>query len=132
MDNENSTSPVCLITGGSSGIGLATARQFARNGYDISICGRREAKLADAKQEILSAGDGIQCLTLHADLTDVEQARNVADETIASFGRVDVLVNNASDAPWLRLKIFLQKCLNRRSMSAFAVCFTLRRLCGSK
>ena len=99
MDNENSTSPVCLITGGSSGIGLATARQFARNGYDISICGRREAKLADAKQEILSAGDGIQCLTLHADLTDVEQARNVADETIASFGRVDVLVNNASDAP---------------------------------
>ena len=47
--------PVCLVTGGSSGIGLATARLFAGEGYDVGICGRDEAKLAAAEKQILQS-----------------------------------------------------------------------------
>jgi NAD(P)-dependent dehydrogenase (short-subunit alcohol dehydrogenase family) len=99
VDNLPTTRPVCLITGGSSGIGLATAQLFAGHGYDLSICGRRETKLAEAKDLIQSADSSAQCLTTPADLNDVQQARNVAENTIKTFGRVDVLVNNAASSP---------------------------------
>jgi NAD(P)-dependent dehydrogenase (short-subunit alcohol dehydrogenase family) len=95
--------PVCLITGGSSGIGLATARIFAANGYDLTICGRREEKLTESRQLILAASRPTDrepdCLTVVADLCDVEQANGVARQTIERFGRIDVLVNNAANAP---------------------------------
>lgn len=99
MDNENSLRPACLITGGSSGIGLATARLFASQGYDISICGRREAKLEEAKKLILDSNASVECLTTQADLNDVRQSQSVAEQTIERFGRVDVLVNNAACSP---------------------------------
>lgn len=103
MDNEPNSRPVCLITGGSSGIGLATARRFASKGYDVAICGRREGKLAESKALIQTAGQhsegSVDCLTIVADLNDVDQARSVARQTIEKFGHIDVLVNNAARAP---------------------------------
>lgn len=99
MDEGQSTPNVCLVTGGSSGIGLATAQLFASHGYSVSICGRRETKLAEAKDLILAANQEVECLTTQADLTDVRQAKIVAENTIATFGRVDVLVNNAANSP---------------------------------
>lgn len=95
--------PACLITGGSSGIGLATAKLFASKGYDIAICGRDESKLRAAKVQILeSAGASkhdIRCLAMTADLTDVGQARKFVKNSNDQFKRVDVFVNNASMAP---------------------------------
>ena len=99
MDNLPPTRPVCLITGGSSGIGLATAQLFAGHGYDVSICGRRESKLTEAKELIISDASSTKCMTIQADLDDMQQARNVAANTIRTFGRVDVLVNNAATSP---------------------------------
>ena len=94
--------PVCLITGGSSGVGLATAQMFAANGYDISICGRRERQLAESRQLILAAGqqsgNEIECLTIVADLGDTDQTLGVAHQTMEKFGRIDALVNNAASA----------------------------------
>ena len=101
MDNKSNSRPVCLITGGNSGIGLATARLFASKGYDLAICGRRAGKLDEAQQSIRDAsqqGDA-KCLTIVADLEDVKQARGVAEQAIERFHRIDVLVNNAARAP---------------------------------
>ena len=99
MDQEKSSRPVCLITGGTSGIGLATALLFARRGYDLSICGRREDKLAEAKKHLVASNDQLNCLTIQADLDDVGQARSVAEQTFEHFDHVDVLVNNAASSP---------------------------------
>ena len=101
--NNPESRPACLITGGTSGIGLATAKLFAGHGYDIAICGRDESKLRAAKDQILesagAAGHDVRCLAMTADLTDAEQARKFAKNSIDQFKRVDVFVNNASMAP---------------------------------
>lgn len=103
MANESNSRPVCLVTGGSSGIGLATAIMFAAQRYEVAICGRRESKLAEAKKMILDAGSQVgselECLDLVADLNEPDQATGVAEQVIARFGRLDVLVNNAAAAP---------------------------------
>ena len=101
--NQPDSRPSCLITGGSSGIGLATAKLFASKGYDISICGREESKLRSAKVQILesasAANHEVRCLVMSADLTDVEQARKFVENSIDQLKRLDVFVNNASMAP---------------------------------
>jgi len=92
-----------MVTGGSSGIGLAVSRRFAAEGYQLAICGRDEKKLADAIQIIdqvsLDAGHANKAFRMNADLVDVEQASSFAAATLDRFGRVDVLVNNAALAP---------------------------------
>lgn len=103
MESELNSQPVCLITGGSSGIGLATARRFAAQGYDVAICGRDQGKLSQSRDKILESGDetgnSTQCLAVTADLNEIDQARGIAQQTIDTFGRIDVLVNNAASAP---------------------------------
>lgn len=98
-----SGNPVCLVTGGSSGIGLATAKLFASKGYDISICGRDADRLTLAKDQIVATGtaadQNISCVMVQADLTDVAQAQKLFKETVNSLGPIEVLVNNASMAP---------------------------------
>ena len=94
--------PVCIITGGSSGIGLATARKFFDAGYRISICGRSQERLDEAAKRI-SAGDSLvdskRLLTVAIDLEDTAQAKAFAQKSLEHFGRIDVLVNNAGVAP---------------------------------
>lgn len=93
--------PVCLITGGSSGIGLATARKFYESGYRVSICGRSQERL-DQASELISGHtlvDSKQLLTVVADLDEPGQAKAFAEESLEHFGRIDVLINNAGVAP---------------------------------
>ena len=100
MNLETNHHPVCLVTGGSSGIGLATALLFAEKGYEIAICGRRELNLLEAKRAIDAVLDGRECLTMVADLEDTDRALEVAEETLSHFGRIDLLVNNAAASPF--------------------------------
>ena len=95
MSNQR-TPPVCLVTGGTDGIGLAVARRFAAAGYRIVSCGRDKERLANA--ETASKGD-VECLYVQADLSDARQAQELGTTAIQKFGRVDVLVNNAAAAP---------------------------------
>jgi NAD(P)-dependent dehydrogenase (short-subunit alcohol dehydrogenase family) len=81
-----------LVTGGGSGIGLAVARSFLREGARVLIAGRSEDKLARAA-EGLKAGERL--LYHAADVADPEQVRRLVEEATRRLGRIDILVNNA-------------------------------------
>lgn len=88
---------IVIVTGGGTGIGLATARQLARKGWGVAITGRREAKLAQAAKEIEKSSFA-PVLIVAADLTDRKQAAGVIDAAMLRFGRVDAVVNAAGHA----------------------------------
>ena len=84
---------VVLVTGGSSGIGLATAHKLAEAGAITIICGRDEEKLAEAKKEINDRGFDV--ITYAADVADMADCDRFVKLLIENHGGVDVLVNNA-------------------------------------
>ena len=84
---------VVLVTGGSSGIGLAAAHKLAEAGAITIICGRDEDKLLQAKKEVEARG--FELITYPADLSDMADCDRFAQVLIANHGGVDVLVNNA-------------------------------------
>ena len=91
-------SKVCLITGGSSGIGAATAREFARRGADIAICGLpADEALSRQVQADIEALDR-RVLALNCDVSDPEQAVRSVQHTVETLGRLDVLVHCAGGA----------------------------------
>jgi len=87
-----------LVTGGSEGIGKAIARALAREGVDVAICARRKAPLDATADEIASEADRT-VLSIVADLTKDEDARNFVLTAHAALKRIDILVNNAGSAP---------------------------------
>ncbi|HEV7915272.1 MAG TPA: SDR family oxidoreductase, partial [Albitalea sp.] len=87
---------VVLVTGGSSGIGLAAAIKFAEAGAITVICARDEAKLAEAKKEILAAaGKDAIVATLSSDIADEASCKELIDRLNETYGGVDFLINNA-------------------------------------
>ncbi len=84
---------VCLVTGGGSGIGRATAELFAREGATLAIVDRDEAG-AEAAADACAGGREAP-LALHADLGKAADCRTMIEATVDRFGRLDVLVNNA-------------------------------------
>jgi short-subunit dehydrogenase len=87
------TTSVVLITGGTSGIGRACALEFGRAGASVVITGRDAAKLADTARELAAAG--IAHRTVQGDVGVLADANRAVADTIAAFGRLDVLINNA-------------------------------------
>ena len=87
---------VVLVTGGSSGIGLAAAVKFAEAGAITVICARDESKLAQAKTEILKkAGKQANVVTYSADISDEASCHGLVTWLQENYGGVDVLINNA-------------------------------------
>ena len=87
------TGKVVVVTGGSSGIGLATAIMMARAGAQVALVARSEDKLAEAILEIESEGGTAR--SFPADLTDMESCDEVIDRIAADMGDIDILINNA-------------------------------------
>jgi 3-oxoacyl-[acyl-carrier protein] reductase len=85
---------VVVVTGGSAGIGLEAARLFAAEGARVLICARREEKLAAAAEDIART-TGAKVNTLAVDVTSVADLDRLVAHVTSSFGRIDVLVNNA-------------------------------------
>jgi NAD(P)-dependent dehydrogenase (short-subunit alcohol dehydrogenase family) len=88
--------PVAIVTAASRGIGLATARAFADDGYRVTITARKEAALEAAAAQLGGAAD-VLAVAGHAG--DAEHRRAVVAATLERFGRIDVLVNNAGVNP---------------------------------
>ena len=84
---------VVIVTGASSGIGAATARELARHGAQVILAARRVEELAAQVQTITA--EGLNALAIPTDITDAAQVTQLVELTIEKFGRVDVLVNNA-------------------------------------
>lgn len=89
------TRKVALITGSTSGIGLAIAREMARNGCDVMLNGLAADDEAKSLCESISGASGVNVAFGAADLTDPEAAEQLVRDTESQFGRLDILVNNA-------------------------------------
>lgn len=85
---------VVFITGGSRGLGLAMAEEFARRGAKIAICARDEAELERAR-EIIKQNALTAVLTLVCDVSDQAQVQSALEKIKSQLGPIDVLVNNA-------------------------------------
>jgi 3-oxoacyl-[acyl-carrier protein] reductase len=84
---------VVLISGGSKGIGLATARAFAAEGAHVAICGRTPADLQAAQQDLSKRG--VKVAAVQTDISTPAGASKFIDDSAAQLGGIDVLVNNA-------------------------------------
>src|SRR5690242_19003279 len=85
--------PVVLITGALTGIGRAAAIIFAQEGARIVVSGRRDKEGQPLVAEI--QGLGAEAIIVHTDVRKDEDVRNLVDQTVKRFGRLDVAVNNA-------------------------------------
>ena len=83
-----------IITGGSKGLGLAMAKEFAASGADVAILARDPASLAEAKT-IASTGARGRVATFSCDVSKAEDIQKTYDAVIAELGKVDILINNA-------------------------------------
>jgi len=84
---------VAIVTGGGSGIGLATAREMAQLGARVAICGRTQAKLDAAADELRAAGGTVVART--CDIREPAQVEAFVTAVLGELGRIDILVNNA-------------------------------------
>ena len=84
---------VALITGGTSGIGEATAVLFSKEGAKVAITGRNQQRGASGTQQIKQQGG--DALFIRADVSLSADSRRAVDETVRAFGRLDILFNNA-------------------------------------
>ena len=91
---------VVIITGGAGGIGSCMAQTFAGQGAKVVIAGRDQTKLDNIAGGI--ENDGNTCVALPCDITDTEQVETLVADTVAKFGRLDVLVNNAGGAMFVK------------------------------
>ena len=90
---------VALITGGDSGIGRAVAALFAREGAKVAIAYLEETKDAEETKRIVEQ-EGGEALLIAGDLGDKAHATKAVEKTVAAFGKLDVLVNNAAQQFW--------------------------------
>jgi 3-oxoacyl-[acyl-carrier protein] reductase len=91
---ESLQGKVAIVTGGSRGIGLATARALVADGAKVAITGRSDAHLSAARRAIEGAGPG-PIETLQADVKQYADMERVTSATVARFGGLDFLINNA-------------------------------------
>lgn len=91
------TDRIVLITGASSGIGAATARELAARGATVVLGARRVDRLAALVEEITAAGGRAEARAL--DVVSAEDTHGFADHALATYGRIDAIVNNAGVMP---------------------------------
>lgn len=84
-----------FITGATSGIGKSTAIQFALNGINLVLCGRRQDRLDALKEEL---GKEVQVHTLNFDIRNKEAVQEAVDSLPKEFSQIDILINNAGNA----------------------------------
>ncbi len=84
---------VAVVTGASSGLGVAFATGLADAGADVAICARRVERLEQTKEQVEALGR--RCIAIPADVANPEDCTRVIEQTVAELGKADVLINNA-------------------------------------
>lgn len=93
-DQLDFTGRVAIVTGGGTGIGYATALQFAKLGANVVIASRTAEELEKAAAQI-AAESGSKCLAVPTDVKNEDACINLVQKTVDTFGKVDILINNA-------------------------------------
>jgi NADP-dependent 3-hydroxy acid dehydrogenase YdfG len=88
---------IVVITGASSGLGEATARHLAQQGARLVLGARRQDRIQALAKEL--TGSGSKAVAVTMDVTDRQQVQMLVDTAVESFGRVDVMINNAGLMP---------------------------------
>lgn len=84
---------VVIVTGASSGIGLATAEEFAKIGSKVVMAARSEEKIKDLENELKKKG--YEAYAVKTDVSNQDNCRNLIEKTIEKYGKIDILINNA-------------------------------------
>jgi NAD(P)-dependent dehydrogenase (short-subunit alcohol dehydrogenase family) len=84
---------VAIVTGASSGLGVAFAIGLAEAGADVAICARRVDRLQETKAKVEATGR--RCIAVEADVADPAACTRVVEQTVSELGKVDILINNA-------------------------------------
>ena len=95
--NKQLSGKTALITGGSRGIGAAIAKRLAADGANVAITYAKDSSAASTVVKAIER-DGGKAVAIQADAADVEAVNGAIEKTVATFGRLDVLVNNAGTA----------------------------------
>ncbi len=95
--NNSLKGKVALITGGSTGIGFATAKKLAEEGVKVVIANANAERGEEAVQKLREAGG--EATFLQTDVSDVGQIKALVDKTVATYGKLDYAFNNAGVAP---------------------------------
>jgi len=88
---------VAIITGASSGIGEATAKELARSGIKVMLAARREDRLVQLKNDIIASGGLAEYRV--TDVTSQDDMHSLAQATLETYGKIDILINNAGIMP---------------------------------
>ena len=87
-----------VVTGGSKGLGLAIAEEYAKSGADVAILARDQGTLAEAKAKIQAGAPGRKVAAISCDVSKAADIRRAYDQIMSEFGKIDIYVNNAGQS----------------------------------